>query len=67
MDLSQQWWARWIFCAKPRRGAEQLMTAVGQINEQQGGDTLRIGRVADEACLVDAAGDAEPEIHRLPG
>ena len=55
MDLSQQWWARWIFCAKPRRGAEQLMAVVGQINEQQGGDTLRIGRVAGEACLVDAA------------
>ncbi len=43
------------------------MAAVGQINEQQGADTLRIGRVADEACLVDAAGDAEPEIHRVPG
>ena len=60
MDLSQQWWARWIFCAKPRRGAEQLMAVVGQINEQQGRGKLRIGRVVGEACLVDASGDAEP-------
>ena len=43
------------------------MAVVGQINEQQGRGKLRIGRVAGEACLVDAAGDAEPEIHRLPG
>ncbi len=43
------------------------MAVVGQINEQQGGDTLRIGRVAGEACFVDAAGDAEPEIHRVSG
>ena len=43
------------------------MAVVGQINEQQRRGTLRIVRVSGEACLVDASGDAEPEIHHVPG
>lgn len=34
-----------LFAPKPRRGADQLMAVVDQINKQQGRSTVRIGRV----------------------
>lgn len=34
-----------LFAPKPRRGAEQLMAVVDQINQREGRGTVRIGRV----------------------
>jgi len=34
-----------LFAPKPRRGSEQLMKVVDQINQREGRGTVRIGRV----------------------
>jgi len=46
MDLSQRGeLTPDLFAPKPRRGAEQLMAVVDQINQREGRATVRIGRV----------------------
>ncbi|RTR70830.1 DUF4113 domain-containing protein, partial [Pseudomonas aeruginosa] len=46
MDLSQRGELTLdLFAPKPRRGAEQLMAVVDQINQREGRGTVRIGRV----------------------